>query len=119
MSDIVSEIEKEFLKSELPQVKPGDTVKVMVRIREGQKERLQGYEGIVISLSGAGVNRTFTVRRVFQGVSVERTFLLHSPRLDSIKIIRRGFVRRAKLYYLRSLTGKAARIREKNVSTKS
>jgi len=117
MSDIVNEIEKEFLKSELPDIKPGDTVKVMVRIREGQKERLQGYEGVVLKLAGAGLNRTFTVRRVFQGISVERSFLLHSPRLDSIKIIRRGFVRRAKLYYLRNLTGKAARIREKKVTS--
>jgi large subunit ribosomal protein L19 len=118
MSDLVSEIEKEFLKAELPQLKPGDTVKVMVRIREGQKERLQGYEGVVLKLSGAGLSRTVTVRRVFQGVAVERTFMLHSPRVESIKVIRHGFVRRAKLYYLRSLTGKAARIREKNVSVK-
>ena len=118
MSDIVSEIEKEYLKAELPQLKPGDTVKVMVRIREGQKERLQGYEGVVLKLAGAGLSRTVTVRRVFQGVAVERAFMLHSPRVESIKVLRRGFVRRAKLYYLRELTGKAARIREKNVSTK-
>src|SRR5688572_1637281 len=113
MSDLVSEIEKEFLKPELPKLNPGDTVKVMVLIREGAKERLQGYEGVVLKLDGAGLNRTVTVRRVFQGVSIERSFMLHSPRVDSIKVIRRGRVRRAKLYYLRERTGKAARIREK------
>jgi large subunit ribosomal protein L19 len=90
----------------------------MVRIKEGNKERLQGYEGVIIKLAGGGISRTVTVRRVFQGVGVERVFLLHSPRVDSIKVLRRGSVRRAKLYYLRNRTGKAARIREK-VSTGS
>jgi large subunit ribosomal protein L19 len=117
MSDLIKEIENEYLKSDLPELNPGDTVKVMVRIVEGNKERLQGYEGVIIKLSGAGVNKTMTVRRVFQGVGVERVFLLHSPKVDSIKVLRRGDVRRAKLYYLRSRTGKAARIREK-ISTK-
>jgi large subunit ribosomal protein L19 len=113
MSDIVAEIEKEYMKSDLPVLNPGDTVKVMVRIREGNKERLQGYEGVILKLSGAGLNRTVTVRRVFQGVSIERVFMLHSPRVESIKVLRRGDVRRARLYYLRQRTGKAARIREK------
>jgi large subunit ribosomal protein L19 len=116
-TDIIKEIEQEYLKTDLPQLNPGDTVKVMVRIREGNKERLQGYEGVILKLSGAGINRTMTVRRVFQGVGVERVFLLHSPTVDSIKVQRRGDVRRAKLYYLRERTGKAARIKDKaNVS---
>lgn len=113
MTDLVAEIEKEYMKSDLPVLNPGDTVKVMVRIREGNKERLQGYEGVILKLSGAGLNRTVTVRRVFQGVSIERVFMLHSPRVESIKVLRRGDVRRARLYYLRQRTGKAARIREK------
>ncbi len=114
--DLVKEIEQEYLKADLPEVSPGDTVKVMVRIREGNKERLQGYEGVVIKLAGAGVSKTVTVRRVFQGVGVERVFLLHSPKVESIKVLRRGDVRRAKLYYLRQRTGKAARIREKTIN---
>jgi len=115
-TDLVKEIEQEYLKSDLPELNPGDSVKVMVRIREGNKERLQGYEGVIIKLAGAGVNKTVTVRRVFQGVGVERVFLIHSPKVDSIKVLRRGDVRRAKLYYLRTRTGKAARIREKTTS---
>lgn len=115
-TDLVKEIENEYLKADLPEVNPGDTVKVMVRIREGNKERLQGYEGVVIKLAGAGVSKTVTVRRVFQGVGVERVFLLHSPKVESIKVLRRGDVRRAKLYYLRQRTGKAARIREKTIN---
>jgi large subunit ribosomal protein L19 len=110
---LVQAIEKMYMKAEVPVVAPGDTVKVQVRIREGNKERVQAYEGVVLKLSGAGISKTVTVRRVFQGVSVERTFMLHSPKVDSIKVIRRGAVRRAKLYYLRALTGKASRIREK------
>lgn len=112
-TEFIKEIEKEYLKAELPQLNPGDTVKVMVRIREGSKERLQGYEGVIIKLAGAGISKTVTVRRVFQGVGVERVFLLHSPKVESITVLRRGDVRRAKLYYLRNRTGKAARIREK------
>lgn len=114
-TQFIQEIEKEYLKpeGELPKLNPGDSVKVMVRIREGNKERLQGYEGVIIKLAGAGVSKTVTVRRVFQGVGVERVFLLHSPKVESIKVLRRGDVRRAKLYYLRERTGKAARIREK------
>jgi large subunit ribosomal protein L19 len=115
-TDLIREIEKEYLKTDLPAVNPGDTVKIVVRIREGNKERLQGYEGVVLKLAGAGVSRTVTVRRVFQGVGVERVFLLHSPKVDSIKVLRRGDVRRAKLYYLRERTGKAARIREKTTN---
>jgi large subunit ribosomal protein L19 len=116
-TDLIKEIEQEYLKKDLPELNPGDTVKVMVRIREGNKERLQGYEGVIIKFAGSGVSRTMTVRRVFQGVGVERVFLLHSPRVDSIKVVRRGSVRRAKLYYLRNRTGKAARIREKSANT--
>jgi len=115
--DVVNSVEQEYLKKELPQLAPGDLVKVMVRITEGNKERLQGYEGVVVKLDGqGGISRTATVRRVFQGVGVERVFLLHSPKVDSVKVIRRGRVRRAKLYYLRERTGKAARIREKTVA---
>lgn len=115
-TEFVKQIEQEYLKSDLPELNPGDTVKVMVRIREGNKERLQGYEGVIIKLAGAGVSKTVTVRRVFQGVGVERVFLVHSPKVDSIKVLRRGDVRRAKLYYLRNRTGKAARIREKTTN---
>lgn len=110
---LLQAVEKAYMKSDLPLLLPGDTVRVMVRIREGNKERLQAFEGIIIRIRGEGVNRTFSVRKVFQGVGVERTFLLHSPRLDSIKVLRRGRVRRARLYYLRARSGKAARIREK------
>ncbi len=115
--DFIRDIEKEYLKAELPVLHPGDTVKVMVRIREGNKERLQGYEGVVIKMAGSSISKTVTVRRVFQGVGVERVFMLHSPRVDSITVLRRGYVRRAKLYYLRERTGKAARIREKNTGS--
>jgi large subunit ribosomal protein L19 len=113
MHPFIQAINAAQLKTDLPDVNPGDTVKVTVRIKEGSKERLQGYEGVVIKLQGASSNKTMTVRRVFQGVGVERIFLLHSPKVESIKIIRRGVVRRAKLYYLRQRTGKSARIREK------
>ncbi len=111
--DVINGIEKGQLKENLPAINPGDTVKVFVKIVEGGKERVQGYEGVVIKRRGSGINATFTVRRVFQGVGVERTFLVHSPRLDRIEVLRRGIVRRAKLYYLRGLTGKATRIKEK------
>ncbi len=111
--DVIDGIEKGQLKENLPAINPGDTVKVYVKIVEGGKERIQGYEGVVLKRRGSGINKTFTVRRVFQGIGVERTFLLHSPRLDRIEVLRRGVVRRAKLYYLRGLTGKATRIKEK------
>ena len=110
---IIREIEQSFMKTDLPRLYPGDTVRVKVRIREGNKERLQAFEGIILRMCGSGISRTFTVRKVFQGIGVERDFLLHSPKLESITVIRRGRVRRAKLYYLRDLAGKAARIREK------
>jgi len=111
--DLVKEVESRYLKKKLPDIRPGDTVKVKIKIKEGNKERLQAYEGVVIKLHGAGLNKTITVRRVFQGVGVERVFLLHSPKVETIQVLRKGDVRRAKLYYLRELTGKAARIREK------
>ena len=110
---IIDELEKQFKKEELPQMNPGDTVKVFVRIVEGNKERIQAFEGTIIKEHGAGLNRTITVRKVFQGVGVERVFLIHSPRIDKIQVLRKGDVRRAKLYYLRERSGKATRIREK------
>jgi large subunit ribosomal protein L19 len=117
-SDLIREIEQEYLKTDLPELHPGDTVKVMVRIKEGNKERLQAYEGVIIKIAGqGGLNKTITVRKVFQGVGVERVFLIHSPKLESIKVMRRGRVRRAKLYYLRNRVGKAARIQEKVISS--
>lgn len=104
---------QENLRTDIPAFEPGDTVKVMVRVREGDKERLQAFEGLVIAKRGGGVDETFTVRKVSAGVGVERIFPLHSPSFASIEVVRRGRVRRAKLYYLRQLSGKAARIREK------
>ena len=98
---------------ELPQIYVGDTVKVGVRILEGGKERIQPYEGTVIAMRNGGINETITVRRIFQGVGVERVFLLHSPRIASITIVRRGRVRRAKLYYLRDRVGKATRVKQR------
>ncbi len=112
-TDLLKEVEKRYLKQDLPDVKPGDSVKVKIKIKEGNKERTQAYEGVVIKVRGASVNKTITVRRVFQGVGVERVFLIHSPKVESIQILRKGDVRRSKLYYLRERTGKAARIREK------
>jgi len=113
MNPIVKEIESSLLKTSLPQLNIGDTVKVFVKIKEGGKERTQGYEGVVIKRRGCGVGATITVRRVFQGIGIERVFLLHSPRVEKITVQRRGHVRRAKLYYLRERTGKATRIKEK------
>ncbi len=111
--EIIKSIEAEYLKSDLPIIHVGDTIRVGVRIVEGDKERIQPYEGIVIAKRHGGINETITVRKVFQGVGVERVFLLHSPRVASIKIIRRGKVRRAKLYYLRDRVGKATRVQER------
>jgi len=113
MNPIIQDLEKQSLKRNLPKLNIGDTVKVFVKIREGGKERIQGYEGVIIQRHGSGVSQTVTVRRVFQGIGIERVFLLHSPRVDKITVQRRGDVRRAKLYYLRERTGKATRIREK------
>ena len=104
---------KEELKKELPEIHVGDTVRVGVRIIESGKERVQPYEGTVIAKRNGSINETITVRKVFQGVGVERVFLLHSPRIDSIKVLRRGKVRRAKLYYLRDRVGKATRIKQR------
>jgi large subunit ribosomal protein L19 len=111
--EIIRSIEAEQLKSNLPQIFVGDTVKVGVKIKEGDKYRVQPYEGVVIAKRNGGINETITVRRVFQGVGVERVFLVHSPRIDNIKILRRGKVRRAKLYYLRNRVGKATRIKQR------
>ena len=110
---IIDELEKQFKKEELPQMNPGDTVKVFVRIIEGNKERTQAFEGTLIKEHGSGLNKTITVRKVFQGVGVERVFLVHSPRIDKITVQRKGDVKRAKLYYLRERSGKATRIKEK------
>lgn len=111
--EIIRSIESEQKKSNLPEIYVGDTVRVGVIIQEGGKERTQPYEGVVIAMRNGGINETITVRRVFQGVGVERVFLLHSPRIESIKIVRRGKVRRAKLYYLRDRVGKATRIKQR------
>ncbi|AFZ14803.1 LSU ribosomal protein L19P [Crinalium epipsammum PCC 9333] len=111
--EIIRSIEAEHLKTDLPTINVGDTVKVGVRVIEGGKQRVQPYEGVVIAQARSGINKSITVRRTFQGVGVERVFLLHSPRIDSIKVLRRGKVRRAKLYYLRDLVGKATRIKQR------
>jgi large subunit ribosomal protein L19 len=109
----MSALERDGLREDIPEFRPGDTVRVSVRVREGEKERLQAFEGVCIGRRGAGVSETFTVRKVSSGIGVERIFPLHSPNLAEIKVVRRGRVRRAKLYYLRKLSGKAARIRER------
>lgn len=108
---------REGLKTGLPTFAPGDTVKVMVRVREGDKERLQAFEGTCVARRGGGIDETFTVRKISASVGVERIFPLHSPSIASIEMVRRGRVRRAKLYYLRRLSGKGARIREKREQT--
>jgi len=112
MSEIIRSIEKAQLRTDLPKFNIGDTVRVFVKVVEGSRERLQAFEGTVIAKRNGSVRETFTVRRVSYGIGVERTFPLHSPRVDHIDVIRRGKVRRAKLYYLRSLQGKAAKIKE-------
>ena len=109
------DFEQTQMKQNLPDFRAGDTVRVQVRLVEGNRERVQAFEGIVIAFSGAGGQRTFTVRKVSYGVGVERIFPLHSPKLDAIEVVRRGQVRRAKLFYLRQLRGKAARIKEKRL----
>ncbi|HEU0054061.1 MAG TPA: 50S ribosomal protein L19 [Longimicrobium sp.] len=108
-----SETQKEYLRDDVPSFRPGDTVRVNVRVREGDKERIQAFEGVCIGRKHGGVSETFKVRKISGGVGVERTFPLHSPMLQSIELVREGRVRRAKLYYLRALRGKAARIRER------
>ena len=109
------DLEQTQMKQNLPDFRAGDTVRVHVRLVEGNRERVQAFEGIVIAFSGSGGRRTFTVRKVSYGVGVERIFPLHSPKLDAIEVVRRGQVRRAKLFYLRQLRGKAARIKEKRL----
>ncbi|MGM9572299.1 MAG: 50S ribosomal protein L19 [bacterium] len=112
--NIMDVLEKEQLKQEVPAFNIGDTVKVSVKVVEGNKERIQVFEGIVIKRKNGGIRETFTVRKISQGIGVERTFPLHSPRVADIKVVRRGKVRRAKLYYLRDRVGKAARVKEKS-----
>ncbi|GGD68566.1 50S ribosomal protein L19 [Paenibacillus nasutitermitis] len=110
--NLVQLISQENLRSDLPNFRPGDTLKVHVKVIEGTRERIQLFEGVVIKRRGGGISETFTVRKISYGVGVERTFPLNSPKLEKIEVMRRGKVRRAKLYYLRSLRGKAARIKE-------
>lgn len=112
MNEIIRTLESEQLRSDIPAFRVGDTVRVFVKVVEGSRERLQAFEGAVIARRNGSVRETFTVRRVSYGIGVERTFPLHSPRVDRIEVIRRGKVRRAKLYYLRNLSGKAAKIKE-------
>lgn len=110
--NILQEITQEQLRKDLPSFRPGDTLKVHVKVIEGTRERIQLFEGVVIKRHGGGISETFTVRKISNGVGVERTFPIHSPKLEKIEVARRGKVRRAKLYYLRELRGKAARIKE-------
>ena len=109
---IIDQIEKEQLRNDIAPFNIGDTVKVFVKVKEGEKERIQAYEGVVIAKKGTSVRETFTVRRVSFGIGVERTFPLHSPRIDKIIVTRKGKVRRAKIYYIRDLSGKAAKVKE-------
>lgn len=113
MKQIIKDIEKSQLKDNIPEFNAGDTLRLMVKVVEGGKERLQPFEGVVIKRQGGGVNETFTIRKISHGVGVERTLPVHSPKLAEIKVLRRGDVNRAKLYYLRERRGKAARIKEK------
>ncbi|MGM8214449.1 50S ribosomal protein L19 [Bacillaceae bacterium W0354] len=112
MQKILESVVQDQLRTDLPEFKAGDTVKVHVKVVEGTRERIQVFEGVVIRRRGGGINESFTVRKISYGVGVERTFPVHSPRVDKIEVVRRGKVRRAKLYYLRNLRGKAARIKE-------
>ena len=113
VSNLIEEFENGQLKKELPEIYVGDTVKVGVKITEGNKERVQPYEGVVIAKRHGGINQTITVRRIFQGIGVERVFMLHSPQVASLKVERRGKVRRAKLFYLRDRVGKATRVKQR------
>ena len=113
ISNLIEEFENEQLKKELPEIYVGDTVKVGVKITEGNKERVQPYEGVVIAKRHGGIHQTITVRRIFQGIGVERVFMLHSPQVASLKVERRGKVRRAKLFYLRDRVGKATRVKQR------
>jgi large subunit ribosomal protein L19 len=111
--NVIDQLEKEQQKETIPELRPGDTVRVHAKVVEGTRERIQVFEGLVIRVTGGGLRRNVTVRRVAHGVGVERTFLVHSPRIDKIEVMRHGHVRRARLYYLRGRIGKAARIRER------
>ncbi|MCB0282458.1 MAG: 50S ribosomal protein L19 [Calditrichae bacterium] len=111
--DILHQVTAEQIRTDVPDFRPGDTLAVHVRVIEGDKERIQIYEGVVIKIRGGGINKTFTVRKISHGVGVERIFPINSPRIAEVQVLRRGKVRRAKLYYLRELRGKAARIKEK------
>ncbi|HEC16120.1 MAG TPA: 50S ribosomal protein L19 [Sedimenticola sp.] len=113
MTNIIEELEAEQIKREVPEFSPGDTVVVQVKVKEGNRERMQAFEGVVIAKRNRGLNSAFTVRKISHGEGVERVFQTHSPAIGEIKVLRRGDVRRAKLYYLRGRTGKAARIKEK------
>ena len=114
MSNIIEQIEREYMKTDITPFNVGDTVKVFVKVVEGSRERLQAFEGIVISRKNGSVRESFTVRRLSSGIGVERTFPLHSPKIESIVVVRKGNVRRAKLYYLRERTGKAAKVKSAN-----
>ena len=109
---IIDQIEKEQLRNDITPFSIGDTVRVMVKVKEGDKERIQAYEGVVIAKKGTSIRETFTVRRVSFGIGVERTFPLHSPKIDKVIVVRKGKVRRAKIYYIRNLSGKAAKVKE-------
>lgn len=111
--DIIRSIEQEQMRTDLPDFRPGDTVRVHVKVVEADRERIQVFEGVVLRRSGGGLTETFTVRKVSSGVGVERVFPLHSPRIEKIEVVRRGHVRRARLYYLRDRVGRAARIKER------
>lgn len=113
MQNLIAEITKDQLRTDHPEFRAGDNVRVHVKVVEGSRERIQVFEGVVIKRQNGGISETFTVRKISYGVGVERTFPLHSPRIDKIEVTRRGKVRRAKLYYLRNLQGKAARIKER------
>jgi large subunit ribosomal protein L19 len=113
--NVLDRLEKEHMRIDMPPFRPGDTIKVHVKIKEGDKERLQAFQGVVISKRKSGLRSSFTVRKVSYGVGVERIFPLHSPAIDRIEVVQRGRVRRSRLYYLRNLKGKAARIKEKRV----
>ena len=115
MANLIDLIEKEGMRTDLPDFRVGDSVKVFVKVVEGNKERLQAFDGIVIARRNGSIRETFTVRKISYGVGVERTFPLHSPKIDHIEIVRKGKVRRAKLYYLRGRTGKAAKVKQVNV----
>jgi len=114
--EIIRQLEREMMRLDIPAFAAGDTLKVYVKIKEGEKERIQAFQGVIISKRGSGTGATFTVRKVSYGIGVERIFPLHSPAIDKIEVITRGRVRRSKIYYLRKLRGKAARIRERRIN---